>query len=385
MFSDVILAAWTGAGLAWWLIAWWLVKAERSSSSTPPVATPRQTLTVFKPLPPLRKKGLAGVRAGIESFVAQLEDDGELLLGVHEADRDLIAPFLEELRAKQPNARLKAIFRSRPDETANPKIAWQRYLAPHADGALWLWSDADIIAPADFLRSARDAFAKSGSRMMTFPYVVRKIPSPPSLLEALFVNVEFHPGVLLLRQNGPVDFGFGAAMLFRRDDFLHNVNWDEIGSQLADDFFLGQKLGPVVIGKNTLTTVSSLTTWTDAFLHDLRWSKTIRWSRPVGSVSRIVVMPVLGWLIEIALHPAHFLAWLGLAGMIQADVLAAFAICQATGLRLKWREIAQLEMWSLWRIVLWFLSWLPVTVAWSGRTWWRPQVELNREIKLTTT
>ena len=132
--------------------------------------------------------------------------------------------------------------------------------------------------------------------MMTFPYVVREIPSPPALLEALFVNVEFYPGVLLLRKLGPVDFGLGAAMLFRRDDFLRQVEWDEIGAWLADDFFLGQKLRPVRIGTTTLATVAGASTWKDALLHDLRWTKTIRWNRPMGSFARILIMPVLGWL-----------------------------------------------------------------------------------------
>jgi hypothetical protein len=380
MFSKIILALWTGAGLAWWMLAWRLVKADRRKSEMVPDAPTRRTLSVFKPLPPLGATGLKLVAAGLESFVAQLDPESELLLGIHEADRDFTAPFLNRLRADYPHAKLKVVFRSEPDDAANPKIVWQKILARQAGGELWLWSDADIIAPAGFLQSARLEYARSGAAMMTFPYVIREIPSPPALLEALFVNVEFYPGVLLLRKLGPVDFGLGAAMLFQRDNFLRRVDWNEIGAWLADDFFLGQKLRPVRIGTTTLATVAGASTWKDALLHDLRWTKTIRWNRPLGSFARILIMPVLGWLGAVALHPAHFFAWLGLLGMIQAEVLFAAAICRRAACRLKLGNMLSMEVWSLWRILLWFLCWLPWPILWSGKIWRGPRVKFSREI-----
>ena len=362
------------------MLAWRLVATNRKKSDSFPESTTRRTLSVFKPLPPLGANGLKMVASGLESFVAQLDSESEMLLGIHEADRDFTAPFLDRLRAEYPGARLKVIFRTEPDDVANPKIAWQKILSGAAEGGLWLWSDADIVAPAGFLQSARLEYARNTAAMMTFPYVVREIPSPPALLEALFVNVEFYPGVLLLRKFGSVDFGLGAAMLFRRDDFLRRVDWNEIGAWLADDFFLGQKLRPVCIGTTTLATVAGASTWKDALLHDLRWAKTIRWNRPMGSFARILIMPVLGWLTAVAFYPSHFLVWLGLLGMIQAEVYFATAICRRAGCHLKLGQMPGMEVWSLWRILLWFLCWLPWPVVWNGKMWWGPRVEFNRDI-----
>jgi ceramide glucosyltransferase len=378
MFSKIVLALWSGAGLTWWILAWRLVTADQRKKGPEPAS--RQTLSVFKPLPPLGASGLKVVAGGLESFAAQLDPESELLLGIHEADRDAAAPFVKRLRADYPEARIKVVFRSEPDDVANPKIAWQKILAPHAEGELWLWSDADIIAPPGFLQAARLEYARRGAAMVTFPYVIREIPLPPALLDALFVNVEFYPGVLLLRQLGPVDFGLGAAMLFQRDDFLRQVDWDEIGAWLADDFILGRKLRPVRIGTTTLATVPGAATWGDALAHDLRWTKTIRWNRPVGSFARLLIMPVLGWLVAVALHPSHFFAWLGLLGMIQAEVLFAAAICRRAGCPLKIGSMLSMEVWSLWRILLWFLCWLPWPVRWSGKVWWGPRVNFNHEM-----
>jgi hypothetical protein len=384
MFNDIVLVLWSAAGLVWWIIAWRLAASDRANF--PPVTDPpeRRTLTVFKPLPPLGAAGLKAFSTGLESFVAQLDAESELLLGIHESDRDFTAPLLDRLRAEYPKARLKIIYRTEPDDMANPKIAWQKILARHATGELWLWSDADVIAPSGFLQAAKLEFARSDAAMMTFPYVVREIPSRPALFEALFVNVEFYPGVLLLRRLGHVDFGLGAAMLFRRDDFLREVDWQEIGAWLADDFCLGQKLRPVTIGTTTLATVPGSTTWKEALLHDLRWTKTIRWNRPIGSFARILIMPVLGWLAAVMLHPTDFFAWVGLLGMVQADVLFAAAICRRAGCSLKLGQLPGLEIWSFWRTGLWILSWVPWPVVWSGKIWHGPRVEFNQEIDLGT-
>jgi ceramide glucosyltransferase len=383
MWGEIILAAWSAAGLGWWLVAWRLVSAPSpTSDDVPPSAKTLPLLSIFKPLPPLNSRSLRIFGPALESFVAQLDSDSELLLGIHEADRARTAALVDDFRAKYPTAKVKVIFRSGPDEMANPKIAWQKILARDAEGELWLWSDSDIIAPSGFLQCARREFARSDAAMMTYPYRVGHFSARAGLLEALFVNAEFYPGVLLLRERGAVDFGLGAGMLFRRDDFYRRVDWADIGARLADDFSLGQVLQPVRIGSATLATAVASSNWKEALLHDLRWSKTIRWNRPIGFFSRLLILPVTGWIGAVALHPTSFFAWLGLLGMVQAEVFFAAAMCRRMGCRLDWKDAPGLEFWSPWRVVLWILSWLPVPVLWSGKKWSKPMVKFDDEIRL---
>jgi ceramide glucosyltransferase len=385
MLGEALLAIWSAAGLVWWIISWQLVRAERKRVMRPVPPSPKQTLTIFKPLPLLAAEGMGIVARGLESFVALLDPESELLLGVHEADRETVGPFLEAMRARYPKAQVRAVYRLTPDTVANPKIAWQLELAPHARGELWLWSDADIIAPAQFVQAARDEFASCGAVLLTYPYVMCEVKRSSSILEALFVNADVYPGVLLLRRLGLVDFGLGAAMLFDREEFRKRVAWQELGEFLADDFQLGQRLRPVRIGTVTLETAPGERTWLEALRHDLRWTKTIRWNRPGGFFARIVVLPVMGWLMAVALHPLHFLAWAGLLGMMQAEVIGAVAICRCVGCRLRARDTLALEGWSLWRITAWVLAWLPGSVTWSGRSWSGPRSrpaagEMRREM-----
>ena len=369
MSIETVLIAWSVIGFIWWLVAWGLVAAETGQAPAKAPALPGKFLTVFKPLAPLRTENFREAR-GLESFIGQLDENSELLLGAHEQDRRLVEPFVGQMRARYPDARLRVVWRDEPDSVANPKIAWLKILAPHSKGALWLWSDADIIAPDGFLVAARAEYEEAGAPMVTWPYVVREVGRAPTLLDALFVNTKFFPGVLLLRRCGPVDFGLGAAMLFSRDDFESRVGWDEIGPALADDFVMGQKLGPVRIGRAVLSTDADAESWGGALLHYLRWSKTIRWNRPVGTALRVAVLPVLGWIAMICWHPAQLVGWLGLLVFMQVDVLFAMMICERLGCAIKLRHLAVMEVWSVARVFVWLICWLPWPVMWRGRAWW---------------
>jgi hypothetical protein len=376
MFGEIALALWSAAGVAWWILAWQLVRVAQLEIPVPAAQVAPRSLTIFKPLPPLTDRSMDEFWPGLESFVAQLDEDSELILIFHLNDEvRVVEPFVALMKFKYPKARLGLYSREQPDMVPNPKIASLMELAQIdaiETGELWFWSDADIIAPPGFLQAARAEFAKCGGGMMTFPYVVRGVPRPTGLFDALFVNAEFYPGVLLLRRRGAADFGLGAGMLFEAEQFRQRVDWTDLGSYLADDFQLGQRLQPVHIGTATLETVAGESTWTDALRHDLRWNKTVRWNRPGGYFARLMVLPVAGWLAAVAWHPGQIFAWVGLLGMIQAEVAAVAVICREIGCRLNRKDFVMLECWSLWRVMVWMLCWLPGSVAWSGRVWRGP-------------
>ncbi len=377
MMDEVILIIWSLAGIAWWVIALYLVAAHRQTPREAEASYSSESLSIFKPLPILGAKGLKVEAPGLESFFSQMDETTELLLGAHEADRMVVAVFVESMRQKYPALRVQIIFRISGENEGNPKIAWQKILAAHATGDLWLWSDADIVVPPDFLRRARSEFVQGKARLLTFPYAVSSIPAPPALFDALFVNIEFLPGVLLLRRFGSVDFGLGAAMLFRRDDFLRLTDWERLERSLADDFVLGQLLKPVCIGSVIVTTVPEADNWKTAVEHYLRWVKTIRWCRPGGYAAQVIIMPILGWMIFACFHPTVWWAWMGLGIMVQLDAFFAWMICRYAGCSLRLNQGFMVEIWSLFRALTWLLCWLPFPVFWRAKPWWSPQLKLE--------
>ena len=210
--------------------------------------------------------------------------------------------------------------------------------------------------------------------MVTSPYVVDRVDRAADMLDALFVNLEFYPGVELLGRMNRLGGGFGAGMLFRAQRFRERIDWDELGSHLAEDFFLGSRLAPVRLGSTRLATAPSSRDWRGAVLHYLRWQKTNRWSQPAGFAAQVIVMPLLGWLGWLLIEPTASLAWLGTGIVVGTDSLAALVIGTLIGCRGALRHAWVLPLWSVLRAGGWLACWLPWPVVWRGRRWWSPRL-----------
>lgn len=362
---ETIAIAWSALSAAWFLCAVTLVFREKAIASAPSGST-LPSMTIFKPLPPLAESTVpAPLIEALESFIRQMDRNTDMLLGVEEKQFILWKKTFERWQSQFPDSRLKVVRHLKPDAFANPKVSWQILLAGHATGDLWLWSDADITAPENFLNSVRAELVHSECRAITSPYVVRVVSGAWDILDALFVNVEFYPGVLLLRR-GEVSFALGSATLFRAEDFKRCADWEKLGSTLADDNELGRQLSPIKVGRDTLETLPQETNFSSAFLHYLRWHKTIRWCEPVGYAGQLLLLPLIGWVICAALHPLEWIAWAGLiatgtfeitiATLIFGRLKCPLPVCSG------WRVLA----WTALRPLVWFLSWTPAAVRWDG-------------------
>jgi ceramide glucosyltransferase len=366
------LCAWTAAAAAWWTVALALVARRQASPRSTPADDPRK-LSIFKPVPALTADDTpARLASALESFVSQLDNRAELLLGVEEQDGVRWQPVLDAWRAKYPAAEVNVVCVPRPAQFLSPKVSWFYTLARQAAGELWMWSDADMVLPAGGLRALRGEFVASGCALLTTPYAVRRVTRPSMLLEALFVNAEFYPGVLACREFGTVRFAMGAGMMFEAEAFRRHVEWEKLGCRLADDNALGGTLAPVRVSDLTLETLAASVRWRDAVQHYLRWHKTVRWCRPSGYAGELLIMPVLGWLVLALLNPVLPAAWLGLAATMQLEVSVALLMCRRAGCPVRLRHLAAVEFWSGLRAVTWLACWLPWPVVFRSqkRIWW---------------
>jgi hypothetical protein len=368
-----MLAGWSMVALSWWVASSWLVWRCRGA----PLANgPRlaERITIFKPLPRLGSAGAsARLREALHSFVRQLDGETELLLGLHEEDRAGAQPWLDPLLAAGPAGDVRVFYRTGEHNRANAKISWLEWLAPHARGPWWLWSDADIVAPAGWLEQARrTALAWPRANLVTFPYYVHCPTHPQSWWDAAFVNAEMLPGAcLLVVLNREVDFAFGAAMLFRGEDFLSKCDWAELGRHLADDFAVGRLLGHCRVALPALETLAEESTWWGALRHYQRWHKTIRWCQPAGYAGQILINPLLGWFMAAMIFPTVAALWTGLLLQYLAETLVVLLLIrQASGQRFtSASSLLILATWPALRSGMWLISWLPIGVRWRERTW----------------
>ena len=361
------LGAWSAMAVVWWLIAIMLIVKgpNRHFSKT---STALATLSVFKPISPVRDDGERKVLAdAIESFIGQLDHDDEMLIGVDLCALPYWESIIDQWRAAWPKARIVVVARPDPDQLPNPKIAWMELLSGQAQGALWLWSDADVIAPPDFLRTLKEALMESEVNAVTAAYAVREVRKSAAMFDALFVNVEFLPGALLLGRLGATEFAYGAATIFRATTFFEHIKWNELGAQLADDHELGRRLKPVQLTGTIVSTFTLPGSWFDALGHYYRWQKTVRWCRPAGYAAMILVIPMVGWTAAIILLEASTLAFAGLVSQWLLEILFAAIMCSLLGCRLVPRTWGGLLLWPVVRMISWMAAWLPLPVVWGRK------------------
>lgn len=364
--AALMLAGWSVLSAVWWLVAWRLLRSAGRRAREGRVSSPSLTLSVFKSVPPsLGDEGHAQLVTAMESFVAQLDDGCEMLIGVPLEQAERWRAVIGRWSRTYPEARLKTVCRRSPEGRANPKIGWMEILAAEAASDYWLWSDADISVPLGFLDSVRRGLIEGGGAL-TCAYRVGKISSAAGALDALFVNAEFLPGVLLLGRGGMSASAFGAAVAFPAKLFKERISWDELGRYLADDFLMGQRMGPVRLCPVIVETFALHRRLVSALRHYYRWHKTLRWCRPVSYASMLSILPLLGWLVAAAIFPTRSVIWAGLLGQWMFEALVATVLLKAAGCRWPLGAWWVLGLWPPIRGLVWVATWLPISVVWDG-------------------
>jgi len=373
----LFLIAWSILAFVWWLIA--LILLARRPQPKPALsktAAASGSISVFKPLPPIESEAeRTALAEAIESFIGQLLPDDEIILGVDVQAAAAWDSHFASWRKTWPGVRINLEVRDAPAQHANPKIAWLEILAASARGEIWLWSDADVAVPSEFLSLVRTHLSAIGCDAVTAAYSVRQVSNAPGVLDALYVNLEFLPGALLLDRLGRKEFAYGAVCAFRATAFRGRMDWQELGAALADDHELGRGMHPVTLLPALVSTFTRPRNWLSALKHYYRWQKTVRWCRPAGYAAMLMLLPGLGWVVGLFMSGGQWFFAAGLLAVWLGELLVAILACALVGCRLKLRAWPGLLLWPVARAMTWAAVWLPLPVQWRGHkpTWATPR------------
>ncbi|HLK62996.1 MAG TPA: bacteriohopanetetrol glucosamine biosynthesis glycosyltransferase HpnI [Bryobacteraceae bacterium] len=238
----------------------------------------------------------------ILSHVKQDYPQFEILFGLTDPDD----PALEDIERLQKEFPQKSIsVRIVYCKVPNAKVGVLSELAKHARYPLLLVNDSDIVVEPGYLRAVTAPLADPKIGMVTCLYRAAS-ESPASRAEALGIATEFAPSVLVARLLGVADFALGSTMVFRAEALQRIGGFAAIETYIADDYQLGNriaKLGyriefaPVVV-----ETDLGGESWAQTWRHQLRWSRTIRVSRPAGYCGYVVTHATLWALVAFAAH-----------------------------------------------------------------------------------
>jgi ceramide glucosyltransferase len=105
-------------------------------------------------------------------------------------------------------------------------------------------------------------------------------------MESLTIALDFIPSVLVARRLEGITFGLGASLLISKDALEAIGGLPAIADHLADDYQIGNRLWKqgykIVLSHAVIENVVGPLSISDYWLHQVRWARTIRASRPLG-------------------------------------------------------------------------------------------------------
>jgi ceramide glucosyltransferase len=270
-------------------------------------------------------------------------------------------------------ARLQAEFPRLPISThfvetkaPNIKVGVLAELARHARHPVLLVNDSDIVVEPGYLRSVAAPLADPAVGLVTCLYR-GAANSWPSRAEALGIATEFAPSVLVARLLGVAEFALGSTMVFRADDLRAIGGFEPIADYVADDYQLGARItslgrsvefAPVVV-----ETDLGGESWRETWRHQLRWSRTIRVSRPSGYYGYVVTHATLWSLVAFA-----FGQWWAGAAALAIRMAAGIAVAAGIlGYRPIVRDWWMIPLRDLFGFAVWLAGLSGSDVYWRGR------------------
>jgi ceramide glucosyltransferase len=334
-----------------------LAAALRWRRSIPPAAA----LPPISILKPVRGRD-PRFREAIRSHAEQDYPAFEMIFAVH----DPADPALEDVRRLQsefPGVPIRVLVSSR--RAPNGKVALLADMAAEARHPVLLASDSDIRVPQGYLRTVAAALAAPGVGVATCLYRAAS-GSPAARWEAIGIATEFAPSVLVARLIGVVEFALGSTMAFRADVLRKAGGFEAIQDYLADDYQLGRRIAAaghrVAFAPVVVETDLGAQTWAGAWRHQLRWSRTIRVSRPGGYLGYAVTHATLWGLLAAAAG-----AWQLGAAVVGLRIAAGLAVGTGVlgdrGLLWQWPLI---PLRDLWGFAVWLAGLGGSTVEWRG-------------------
>jgi ceramide glucosyltransferase len=300
----------------------------------------------------------------ILSHAAQDYPKFEILFGLTDPHDPAIAD-IERLQREFPNRRIEIVLVE--TDAPNAKVGVLAELARRAQYSLLLVNDSDIVVEPGYFQAVVAPHRYPQTGLVTCLYRAQS-ESWAAHCEALGIATEFAPSVLVARLLGQAEFALGSTMVFPTDLLAQMGGFETIAKYLADDYQLGRHIkhlgyriefAPVVV-----ETHLGAESWAQAWQHQLRWSRTIRVSRPAGYYGYVVTHATLWALVAFAAGQ-WWAGAIALAIRIVAGVLVGSAILKDRGVL---RRFWLIPLRDLFGFAVWVGGLFGDRVQWRGRS-----------------
>ena len=247
----------------------------------------------------------------------------------------------------------------------NRKAGRLEILTPKARTNVLVVSDADIEVPTDYLRCIVGDLQRPGVGLVTCLYRADG-GSFPARFEALGVATDFAPSALVAPFVGIREFGLGSTLALTRQT-LHRIGgFEAVRDYLADDYQIGKLVSQngllVYISRVPVATWLGSGSWEEVWRHQVRWARTIRFSR--GAYFGLPISNGTLWALVAALSGWWAASAALLTLRLTTGLLCGLAVLRDPLTRRLWWLI---PIRDLWAFCVFIAGAFGATVDWQGR------------------
>lgn len=379
----ILPAAAVAVSLFYYLAATVAAIRFAAHASTPPPPLPKipSRVAVLKPLHG-KSNSLA---ANIVSFLEVAYPRLDFFFAVSDYE-DPAAEIPVALRQRYQFANITLVVGEEPG-CSNRKIAKLIKMAERAPKAdIFVLSDADVSVDRDYLRRiVAELLADEKTGIVTCAYRARPTGTLASRLEALYVNTDFVPQILLAEMIEPMHYALGATIAIKREALEAIGGFRSVKNLLADDFYLGKLVTArgyrIKLSSALVTLACEEHRFSDFWHHQLRWARTYRTVRPISIATILMHGPFWALLLLATAHR-------------KAPAVAAFVLVIAARLAMSAMILGRVLkipelLTDLWMVPIkdlvmtgvWFASLLSNKVRWAGRKFQLMRGGAMREVK----
>ncbi len=308
----------------------------------------------------------------LESFFTQDYPAFEIIFGARNNDDPAIR-IVERLHEKYPMVPVKVVFSGEP-QYANAKVCSLEKMIAVSTTDYYVISDSDVHVEPNYLREIIGPFADAKVGVVTCLY--RGVPTGGlwSRLEALGMSVEMTAGAISANTLEGMKFALGPTMVVRLEALEQMGGIGTLKEYCSDDFLLGNWISEagwtVVLSHHVIDHIVLNRNFKSSILHQVRWMKSTRFSRPKGHFGTVLTfaMPfgLAGFVMALILGKpvlgAEILGWTLLNRMMLSIAAGWYVVRDPNALKHCWLY----PLRDLMGFFFWAASYQNSEVVWRG-------------------
>jgi ceramide glucosyltransferase len=347
-----------------------IARFRRSNVSADSV-TDLPGVSLLKPLCGLEPN----LRENLASFFAQTCPQFEIIFGM----RDATDPALQVLRSVQqdfPSVPVKVVFSGAP-KWPNAKVWQLENMRARCSHNYLVISDSDVRVTPDYLEAVVRPLLNPATGLVTCVY--RGVPTGGlwSRLEALGMSIEMTAGVLASDLLEGMKFALGPTMAIRTDVLDAIGGFAVLGTYCADDYVLGNLVHEagwkVELSRHAIDHIVLNRSFKSSILHQVRWMKSARFSRPAGHVASVLSFCMPFALLAAGAAAVSHHGFLALSlfgwGLLNRALMAVLAGWKTVGDRNSLRHCWLFPLRDFMGFCFWTASFFGNTVLWRSVTY----------------